>query len=274
MSKMTENDPDAQLQAVDRWASRKRRSIEFLHQHGVGGLVAKVREAGIGGTAGFIKRQLRYQACSFLGVRWDRKYGVDTSGQIDLIDIEVVGPNRDSGYSSVSTSPSAYAFLSAFFPAGWKEFTFVDVGCGKGRVLMLAALQGFDTIIGIEFAPLICQIAEQNLAHFLGRRPARWSVLNADATTIDLPSDVPLLIYSFNPFKAEIWEKFIPVLLKTNETKKNPMCLVLSGTIPEALREAAIVIERSMRFRERAHGVTPFFADAYAPYDYRVFDAI
>ena len=271
---MVKKDPGAQLQAVDRWASRKKRSIEFLHQNGVGGLVAKVREVGISGTARFVKRQLRYHACSFLGARWDRKYGVDTSGQIDLIDIDVVGPNRDSGYSSVSTSPSSYAFLSAFFPADWKQFTFIDVGCGKGRVLMLAASQGFDTIIGIEFAPLICQIAEQNLVDFSGRRPAKWSIVNADATTVDLPSGVPLLIYSFNPFKAEIWEKFVPVLLKANEANKNPMCLILSGTIPEALRAAAAVIEGSARFRQRAHGVTPFFADAYAPYHYWVFDAI
>jgi predicted RNA methylase len=271
---MTKENPGNQLQAVDRWASRKRRSIEFLRQNGISGLIAKAREAGIRGTASFAKRQLRYHACSFLGARWDRKYGVDTSGQIDLVDIDVVGPNRDHGFSSVSTSPSAYAFLSAFFPADWKKFTFVDVGCGKGRVLMLAASQGFDTIIGIEFVPLICQVAEQNLARFSGRRPNKWSIVNADATTVDLPSGVPLLIYSFNPFDAEIWRKFIPALLKANEVEKNPLCLVLSGTLPDALRAAAAVIEGSARFRARAHGVTPFFVDAYAPYHYWIFDAI
>src|SRR6266851_3171003 len=92
---MAKEDLGAQLQAVDRWASRKRRSIEFLQQNGIGGLFAKVRAAGIRGTSEFIKRQLRYHVCSFLGARWDRKYGVDTSGQIDLIDIDVVGSNKD-----------------------------------------------------------------------------------------------------------------------------------------------------------------------------------
>src|ERR1700749_3755043 len=119
---MAKKDPSGQLQALERWASRKRRAIEFLQQNGVSGLLAKVREAGVSGTVGFARRQLRYQACSFLGTRWDRKYGVDTSGQIDLADVYVVGPNRDSGYASVSTSPSAYAFLSAYFPANWQEF--------------------------------------------------------------------------------------------------------------------------------------------------------
>lgn len=271
---MTETDPGAQLKAVDRWASRKRRSIEFLQQNGVGGLIAKAREAGFSGTAGFAKRQIRYQAASFLGKRWDRRYGVDTSGQIDLVNLDVVGPNREAGYASVSTSPRSYEFLSTFFPPNWKNFKFVDVGCGKGRVLMLAALQGFDAIVGIEFAPLISQIATRNLTRFSGRRPAEWFVLNADATAIDLPTDAPLLIYCFNPFKIEMWERFVPVLLRARAASQQPMCLIISGTIPETLHAAADIIEASRAFRRRAHGVAPFFADAYAPSAYWVFDAV
>jgi SAM-dependent methyltransferase len=271
---MERRDARAQLLAVDRWASRKRRSIQFLRQNGIGGLISKIHSAGVGGIAGLAKRQLRYQLCSYLGSQWDRRYGVDTSGQIDLPNVEVLGPNRDGGYSAVSTSPQAYAFLSAFFPADWKKFTFVDIGCGKGRVLLLAALRGFETIIGIEFAPLICQVAEQNLANFSGPRPVHWSVINADATTIVLPSDVPLLIYCFNPFKAEVWKSFMPVLLKGSDSNRKPLCLVLSGTIPAELHMAADIIESTGRFLVRAKGVTPSFRDAYAPYHYWVFDAI
>jgi hypothetical protein len=271
---MAETDPRAQLRSLDRWSSRRRRLIEFLCQNGIGGLIGRMREAGVTGTAAFGKRQFRYHLSSFLGSQWDREFGVETSGQIDLLDVEVVGLNKDGGYSSVSTSPSAYAFLARFFPADWKRFTFVDIGSGKGRVLVLAAMQGFDTIMGIEFAPLISQIARQNLVHISQVKRFKWSILNADATTVDLPSDVPLLIYCFNPFKAEIWEKFILVLLKARDANKNPVCLILSGTIPETLSDAAAVITRSARFKERAQGVTPFFMDAYAPYHYRIFDSI
>jgi predicted RNA methylase len=270
---MAKKDLSAQLRKVDRWSSRKKRSIEFLQQNGVSGLVAKVREVGPGETAKFVKRQVRYHACSFMGARWDRQYDVDTSGQIDLKDIDVVGQNKNGGHSAVSISPRAYEFLSALFPTDWKEFTFVDVGCGKGRVLMLAALQGFETIIGIEFAPLICQIAQENLVRFSGRRPAKWFVVNADATAIDLPSGVPLLIYCCNPFNAEIWKMYLPVLLKTYEANKKPMCLILSGTMRETLHAVAAVITGSSRFRERACGVSPFFVDAYSPYYYWAFDA-
>src|SRR5258708_39926077 len=107
---MAKKDQGAQLQAVDRWASRRRRSFQFLRQNGVGGLIAKVREAGIGGTTGFVKRQLPSHVCSFLGAPWDRRFGVDKSGQIDLIDIDVVGANKDGGLSSVSHFSSSYLF--------------------------------------------------------------------------------------------------------------------------------------------------------------------
>ncbi|CCE09363.1 hypothetical protein BRAS3843_3160051 [Bradyrhizobium sp. STM 3843] len=268
------NHLDAELQAKDRWASRRQRLVEFLREHGLSGLLAKMREVGLRGTIAFIVRQGRYQICSLLGKRWDRKYGVDTSGQIDLDNVDVIGPNKASGYASVSTSPRAFAYLSQFFPANWKDFTFVDIGCGKGRVVMLAAQFGFDRVQGIEFAPLLCRVADQNLVRFSGRRPAEWAIINVDATTVDLPSGNPLLIYCFNPFTVDIWERFIPALVRANELNRRPMRLVISGSLPETIRAAAAVILRSQRFCERAHGVTPFFMDAYAPYTYWIFDSI
>jgi SAM-dependent methyltransferase len=271
---MPEDELSDRLQAVDRWALRRKRLFKLFREEGIGGLVERASKAGIGGTIGFLGRQIRYQICSLMGAQWDRKYGVDTAGQIDLVDIDVIGPNKADGYASVATSPRAFAFLSAFFPDDKKQFTFVDVGCGKGRVLMLAGLQGFDRVIGVEFAPLLCEVAKKNLDGFSGRRPAEWSVVNADAATIDLPLDGPLLIYSFNPFNAEVWRQFVPVLLRARKIGKHPLRLILSGTLPESLRAAAAVVQESAGFQQRAQGVTPFFLDAYAPYYFWVFDAL
>ena len=38
---------------------------------------------------------------------------------------------------------------------------FVDFGCGKGRVLLLAAGFGFARITGVEFAKELCDIAKE-----------------------------------------------------------------------------------------------------------------
>lgn len=269
---MEQIDTTAKLQAVDRWGSRRRRAIEFLRKNGVKGLFSKIRAAGIVKTAAFIAHQLQYQVCSFLGKRWDSKFSVDTSGQIDLSNIDVLGSNKDGGFSSVSSSPKTFAFLAQLFPADWHRFTFVDIGCGKGRVLLLAAIHGFKRIVGVEFAPALCQVAKQNLVSFSGPHPLEWSIINADATTVTLPGDVPLLIYCFNPFKADVWRKFIPVVLKARDSSMQPVRLVISGTIPEELYTIAGVLEETSRFCIRSQGVTPFFIDAYAPYHYWVFD--
>jgi hypothetical protein len=99
-------------------------------------------------------------------------------------------------------------------------------------------------------------------------------VVNADATAADLPLGRPLLIYCANPFKVDVWEKFLQVLLRTNEINKKPMCLVLAGTQVTTLHGVAELIDNSGRFRERAHGVTPYFMDAYEPYSFWIFDAL
>ena len=271
---MAEDQLRSRLQAVDRWSRRKQRLAEFVRQKGARGVARHIREAGIGGSARFVWRQTRYQICSYIGARWDRRYGVDTAGQIDLIDVDVLGSNKTGGYASVSTSPRAFAFLSVFFPADPDKITFVDIGCGKGRVLMLAAEQGFDRILGVEFAPLISEMAHQNLHRFLGRRPTEWSIINSDAVEVDLPLDRPLLIYSFNPFDAHVWKQFVPVLLRARKVGKQPMRLILSGTLPSSVTAAATVVQESAGFLHRAQGVTPFFLDAYAPYHFWVFDAV
>ena len=88
-------------------------------------------------------------------------------------------------------------------PPDWRTFTFVDLGCGKGRALLLASRFPFKRILGVELDAALAAIAQANLRVF----NAPWqqchglAVLHADATTIDLPP-TPLLLYLYHPFLA------------------------------------------------------------------------
>lgn len=78
--------------------------------------------------------------------------------------------------------------------------TFVDFGCGKGRVLILAAQFGFEKIIGVELdfeLAMECQINLGKANHRLGN--ADVQIFKQDATTFDLPSG-SLTIFLYNPF--------------------------------------------------------------------------
>ena len=45
----------------------------------------------------------------------------------------------------------------------FQEFTFIDIGSGKGRVLMMAADYPFRRILGIELLPDLHRAAQENL---------------------------------------------------------------------------------------------------------------
>lgn len=106
----------------------------------------------------------------------------------------------------------AYAPLS--FECLWKMFrsikidpnedVFLDYGCGKGRVLSIAATRPFRRVIGVEVLPELADIARDNIQR--ARRKFRCQdvdVIVADATTYEVPTDVTV-IYLFNPFTGDV----------------------------------------------------------------------
>jgi SAM-dependent methyltransferase len=81
---------------------------------------------------------------------------------------------------------------------------FLDLGAGKGRAVIMAATQPFKRIIGVEIAPELVAIAEQNLErarHRLTCKDVR--VVVGDATTFPVPDDANI-VFMFNPFRGEV----------------------------------------------------------------------
>jgi SAM-dependent methyltransferase len=52
--------------------------------------------------------------------------------------------------------------LAARLPSDLDDYTFVDVGCGGGRALLLAWRLGFHKLIGIELLPSFVWLARRN----------------------------------------------------------------------------------------------------------------
>jgi len=84
--------------------------------------------------------------------------------------------------------------------------TFVDAGCGKGRVICCAAWRYPCNVIGIEYHPKLANEARAN-AKRLRRLRGPISVLNINALDYDFTEgDV---FYFFNPFGPDIWAGFL-----------------------------------------------------------------
>lgn len=83
----------------------------------------------------------------------------------------------------------------------FNQFTFVDLGSGKGRALLMASDYPFRKILGVELLPALHQIALDNLARYRSDSQKCFSLESvcADATTYAIPEG-PLVLYLFNPF--------------------------------------------------------------------------
>jgi SAM-dependent methyltransferase len=89
------------------------------------------------------------------------------------------------------------------------QFTFIDIGSGKGRALLLASEFGFRRIIGIELLPELDRIARDNVSAFKSAgSPAQIELFCEDATTFDFPAE-PTVIFLFNPLREAVLRTFL-----------------------------------------------------------------
>src|SRR6266851_2839451 len=88
--------------------------------------------------------------------------------------------------------------------------TFIDIGCGRGRVLLMAAEHGFRKIIGIDFAADLCLTARGNVEQYrrCSNSSASISIEQRDACTYDIPNQ-PGVLFLYNRFNESVMRSFV-----------------------------------------------------------------
>lgn len=156
---------------------------------------------------------------------FDTRYGTDTAGIVRLERLVTRGSNGRYAVRYQPSEPDATAEALRSLPINHDEFTFIDVGSGKGRVLLVAAELPFKRVIGVEFAEDLCRIAERNARisrHY-------WiEVVCMDATEYELPAE-PLVLYFYNPFLAPIMRSVMARAGVSLRDHPRPAYVVLAG---------------------------------------------
>lgn len=100
------------------------------------------------------------------------------------------------------------------------DFTFVDLGSGKGRTLLMASDYPFRRIVGVELLPALHVIAQQNVRTYKSdaQKCLTLESICGDATTFPFPGE-PLVIYLFNPFPEAGLRQTIANLQQSLATK-------------------------------------------------------
>lgn len=114
------------------------------------------------------------------------------------------------------------------------QFTFIDIGSGKGRPLLMASEYPFRRIIGVEFLPELHAIAVENIRKFPDERKRckQIDARLADATAFEFPSD-PLVVFMFHPLPESGFRKVIANLAQTFRENPRPVWLVYANPLFE-----------------------------------------
>ncbi len=141
---------------------------------------------------------------------FDARRGVRTSARIEPDTLNVIGPHRASAvrYQPISEGSfhSVLAALTHVLNSALPLYSFVDLGCGMGKVLLLASEHPFRQVIGVEYAPDLAAICEKNIREDRAapdRRAGSVTVAVGDAAEFAFPEG-PLVVFLFNPFGTPV----------------------------------------------------------------------
>ena len=191
----------------------------FVHSHQR--LFRSLRNHGFSGTweRAFRKAPTTYVLQEPEPVHpFDLLHGTDTGGYISSADLH--GTSLSSLYVTAyyGVAPSVLTQAIAALPVKQVNFSFVDLGCGKGRAVFVAADFPFRHLYGVEIAPELCDAARSNI-ELDPKWKGRVTILNHDATTVTFP-DGPLIIFMFHPFLATVLRRVLANLER--QLRQNP----------------------------------------------------
>jgi SAM-dependent methyltransferase len=163
-------------------------------------------------------------------VKGEKKYGINTIGTDELKSLEEKGIEIDH---STIYMPVSYDLLEDVFnQLTNKPFNhFLDIGCGKGRALCVAAHYGFKKVTGLDFSKDLCIAAEENFSITKQKFTAlQYKIINNDAFYFEIPEDVDC-IFMFNPFDDVIMSGVAANILESFEANPRTITLIYANPL-------------------------------------------
>ena len=164
----------------------------------------------------------------------DRWHGTETTTVVSRSEL-------DYGAEHVGYEPSRWFTLRialSGLPIG-REEVFLDLGCGKGRVLLEAARRyPFRRVVGVERSPELVEVARANHRCVVHRlRCSSVELVAADLTTWEPPEDITLA-YMYSPVKGAAFASMLEQLLGAVDRMQRSVTLVYVNPVERAQLDA------------------------------------
>lgn len=148
-------------------------------------------------------------------IRGEKKYHIHTIGEDELNSLKEKGIDISHAHIYM---PVNYFILERLMNEIAKydhNKTLLDLGCGKGRVMIVAAAYGFEQISGIDISKEFCNEATATTVSYAEKNPqVHFTIINQDALSYDIPDNI-CCVFLFNPFDELIMTGVVSNILKS-----------------------------------------------------------
>ena len=128
-------------------------------------------------------------------------------------------------------APTYYSLIKESFSniKNKNKLTFIDVGCGKGKVLLVASDFGFKKIIGIDLSKKLLQICKQNIYNYkrLKHEKKLIKLINIEATKYKITNEN--VFYFFDPFSETVLNAFLKNVLLSSKKNKREIYIIFAN---------------------------------------------
>jgi SAM-dependent methyltransferase len=179
----------------------------------------------------------------------ERRRGIETGRVVDLDALGIESEER------VRYEPSGWLDLRRALRGRdvGPDDVFLDLGSGKGRVVLAAARYPFKRVIGVELSEQLNDVARRNLKAMQPKLRCRAvEIVSADVVDYEIPDDVTL-VYLYNPFRGAVFDAAMRKLIASVDRRPRTVRVLYRTPLERARLEAT----GRFRLERVVHGLRP-----------------
>jgi SAM-dependent methyltransferase len=193
-------------------------------------------------------------------IGYDFDHGVDTTWANVSFRTRIRELLSDGQYQP--SEPGLFHDILNAMAVPFDGFTFIDLGSGKGRTLLMAADYPFEAIIGVELLPELHQVASKNIVNYRADSQRCFDIQSfaADARDFDFPKK-PTMLYLFNPFPEHVFRDVLANLHSSVQAVPREVYVIYHNQVHEGLFTNQAWLEQLTRTHQ--YGVYRAVGDAF-----------
>jgi 16S rRNA G966 N2-methylase RsmD len=179
---------------------------------------------------------------------FDQRYYLNTMKITNVKDLDISEDDKQNSFRYQPTRRRHFRNLmnELIFPDG---SVFVDLGSGKGRVLLMASEYNFSRIVGVEISRELCNIAKSNLKAFesKSKQCLPVEIVELDVSKYRVNEDENIF-YLFKPFNDFIMKQILENITTSLKQKPRKVWLIFNNFQYQDLFAGDQIFKKSLEY--------------------------